>query len=98
MENDVVVQVQNRLKALLFDDKIISYREHENFLSESGQKFRFLFWKLQPNNWDKFCKEVDNLCEKHGYQFVPGACDVSTFEIDKKIGYKVMAFYKPEKK
>lgn len=95
MEDDVIIQIQNRIKALLFDDKIIDYREHEYFSSLSGQKYQFLIWKLQPGNWEEFSKEMQNLHENKGYQSIPGACDVSTYDLDKKTGYKVLALYMP---
>ena len=96
MENDVIIQIQNRIKTLLFDDKIIDYRKHEYFISQSGQKYRFLIWKLQPENWEEFSKEMQYLHENQGYQSIPGACDVSTYDPDKKTGYKVSALYMPD--
>lgn len=95
MEADVIIQIQNRIETLLFDDKIIDYREHECFFSPSGQKYQFLIWKLQPKDWEKFSKEMRYLHEELGYQSIPGACEVSTYNPDKKIGYKVLALYEP---
>lgn len=96
MENDVFLQVQKRIVTLLRDDKIINYREHEIFLSQSGQKYQFLIWKLQPVNWEEFSQEMQHLHEKQGYQSIPGANDITNYERDKKTGYKVVALYKPD--
>jgi len=96
MEDDVVLQVQNRIKALLFDSKISNYRQHEFFVSRSNKRYQFLIWKLQPDNLEQFNREIQELIEKQGYQCIHGAWDVSTYNSDKKTGYKVVALYKPD--
>ena len=96
MEDDVIIQIQNRINTLLFDNKIIDYREHEYFSSlYRVKKYQFLIWSLQPESWEEFSKEMQNLHENQGYQSIPGACDVSTYDLDKKTGYKVLALYMP---
>jgi len=95
MEPDIVIQVQNRIKTLLVNDNIVEYREDEAFYSQSGKKYQFLIWKLQPENWDTFSKEIQSLHELQGYESIPGACDVSTYDPEKKTGFKVSALYKP---
>jgi hypothetical protein len=94
MDDHVIQQVKARIKSLLFDQAITCYREHEIFCSQSNQPYHFLIWKIQPNNVDAYAAEVQALIEKHGYQFIPGACDVSTFNPDNRTGYKVLALYK----
>ncbi len=77
----------------MFDDSIEHYKDHELFYSKSNRAYRFLIWKLQPIDLDKFSNEVQRLVEQSGYQCIPGAWDVSTYNPDTKTGYKVIALY-----
>jgi hypothetical protein len=99
MENNVILQVQDRIKTLLFDKTIDKYREHESFCSHSNQHYQFLIWKLPlEKNLQQFGKEIEQLVVQQGYQCIPGAWDVSAHDAEKKIGYKVVALYKPDTK
>jgi hypothetical protein len=97
MEDDITQQVKQRIQSLLLNNEIPNYREHESFRSQSNQNYQFLIWKLQPENWDQFSGEMQQLVENKGYQFIPGACDVTTYNPATKTGYKVIALYKPNK-
>jgi hypothetical protein len=94
VEDDIRDQVHSRLKELLFDQNIHNYKNHESFYSKTNRCYQFLIWKLQPENWDEFSKEIQQLVEQEGYECIPGAWDVSTFDPDKKTGYKMVALYK----
>lgn len=67
------------------------------FLLDPVQKYQFLIWKLQPENWEQFSQEIQKLVEEGDYQCIPGAWDVSTYNPKEKTGYKVVALYKPDK-
>ncbi len=95
IEDEIIAQVTTRLKNLLFDQSISSYRNHEFFYSEADRGYQFLIWKLQPVNLENFSKEIEQLVNKNGYELIPGACDVSTYNPDNGTGYKVVALYKP---
>jgi hypothetical protein len=86
-------QVFARIKNLLSDQSIEDYKNHELFFSESKHAYRFLIWKLRPINFDDFSTEVQRLVEQDGYQCIPGAWDVSTYNPETKTGYKVIALY-----
>lgn len=89
IEEKVKKAVQQRIETLLFDDSITNYKDHETFLSH-----KFLIWKLQPINWSFFSKEIESLIKHQGYECIPGAWDVSTFNSENNTGYKVVALYK----
>jgi len=96
VETDIKTQVLEHIKSLLLDESIQEYRDLEVFISKTDVSYEFLIWKTQPKDWNAFSSEIENLILKKGYEFVDGACDVSTYNIKEKTGYKVVALYKPE--
>jgi hypothetical protein len=94
IDDSLNAAVSARLKELLFDKTISQYKNHEMIISNSGSKYQFLFWKLQPLDWEGFSSDLQKLVELEGYKMIPGACDVTTFNPDTKTGYKVVALYK----
>lgn len=94
MTNDISTKVSARLKELLFDNTTHEYKNHETIISASGDKHQFLFWKLQPIDWEGFCSDLKKLLEQEGYKMLPGACDVTTYNPKTQTGYKVVALYK----
>ncbi len=82
IENEIKDQVSARLKQLLFDENVTQYRNHETFYSNSNRPYQFLVWKLQPTNIEEFGNEMQQLVEKNGYQCIPGASEVTTYNPD----------------
>jgi hypothetical protein len=61
------------------------------FYALSNPTYQFLIWKVQPKDLKAYSAEVQELVEKNGYQLIPGVCDVSTYNPNQKMGYKVSA-------
>lgn len=86
MDTEIKNQVNERLKKLLFDTENNSYRDHELFYSEAKHGYCFLIWKMQPRDLNEYGEELKKLTKDKKYQFIPGACEVSTYDPDKKTG------------
>ena len=61
MNTEIKNQVNERLKKLLFDATVVSYKNHELFFSDEKHKYCFLIWKVQPINLSEYGKELQNL-------------------------------------
>ncbi|MBV9575351.1 MAG: hypothetical protein JO149_01870 [Gammaproteobacteria bacterium] len=94
IEDDIHDQVYARLKELLLDQSINYYKNYESFYSRTNHCYQFLIWKLMPENLDDFSKEIQRLIEQEGHECIPGIWDISTFDPNKKTGYKVTALHK----